>query len=62
VSKEEGGPFELDEPLSEIGEAYEVDPIRDLVPHCATCHDVVDSRIPPYSADKVRRSIQDAAA
>lgn len=49
-------------PLSEIGEAYEVDPIRDLVPLCATCHHVVHSRIPPYSVDDVRKALQDAAA
>lgn len=49
-------------PLSEIGEAYEVDPIRDLVPLCATCHHVVHSRVPPYSVDEVRKAIQDAAA
>lgn len=49
-------------PLSEISEAYEVDPIRDLIPLCATCHHVVHSRIPPYSVEEVRKAIQDAAA
>jgi hypothetical protein len=49
-------------PLSEIGEAYEVDPVRDLVPLCATCHHVVHSRIPPYSVDEVRQAIQGAGA
>lgn len=49
-------------PLAEIGEAYEVDPIRDLVPLCATCHHVVHSRVPPYSVEEVRKAIQDAAA
>lgn len=49
-------------PLSEIGEAYEVDPVRDLVPLCATCHHVVHSRVPPYSVDEVRQAIQGAAA
>ncbi len=49
-------------PLAAIGEAYEVDPIRDLVPLCATCHHVVHSRVPPYSVDEVRTAIQDASA
>lgn len=48
-------------PLSEISEAYEVDPVRDLVPLCATCHHVVHSRIPPYSVNEVRQAIQGAA-
>lgn len=45
-------------PLAEIGEAYEVDPICDLVPLCATCHHVVHSRVPPYSVDEIRNAIQ----
>ncbi|WP_374344402.1 hypothetical protein [Phenylobacterium sp.] len=47
-------------PLSEISEAYEVDPVCDLVPLCATCHHVVHSRIPPYSVEEVRRAIHGA--
>ena len=49
-------------PLAEICEAYEVDPIRDLVPLCATCHHVVHSRVPPYSVEEVRKAVQDAGA
>lgn len=49
-------------PLAEIGEAYEVDPIHDLVPLCATCHHVVHSRVPPYSVDEVRQAIQSSAS
>ncbi|MDF2413708.1 hypothetical protein GWQ22_09620 [Aeromonas sp. 1HA1] len=26
--------------MSTIGETYEVDPIRDLIPLCATCHHI----------------------
>ena len=31
-------------PLSEIGEAYIVDPIRDLVPLCPNCHTVIHTK------------------
>ncbi|PMR75393.1 hypothetical protein C1H69_10160 [Billgrantia endophytica] len=44
-------------PLSAIGEAYQVDPIRDLVPLCATCHHVVHRKSPPYSVAEIRAAI-----
>lgn len=44
-------------PLSAIGEAYEVDPIRDLIPLCATCHHVIHRRDPPYSVDELQAAI-----
>ena len=44
-------------PLSVIGEAYQVDPIRDLIPLCATCHHVVHRRDPPYSVAEMRAAI-----
>ncbi|MER8390885.1 HNH endonuclease [Mesorhizobium sp. M1340] len=48
-------------PLSEIGEAYRVDPIRDLVPLCANCHHVVHRRNPPYSIAELRSVITEQA-
>lgn len=44
--------------LSAIGETYQVDPVRDLVPLCATCHHVVHSRNPPYSVAEIRDAIK----
>lgn len=44
-------------PLSAIGEAYIVDPIRDLIPLCATCHHVVHRRNPPYSVEEIKAAI-----
>lgn len=44
-------------PLSEIGEAYQIDPIHDLVPLCANCHHVVHRRSPPYSVAELRNAI-----
>ncbi|WP_295975420.1 HNH endonuclease [uncultured Xanthomonas sp.] len=49
-------------PLSAIGEAYQVDPIRDLIPLCATCHHVVHRRDPPYSVAEMRAAITAQAA
>lgn len=45
-------------PLSAIGEAYQVNPVRDLVPLCASCHHVVHSRNPPYSVAEIRDAIK----
>jgi 5-methylcytosine-specific restriction endonuclease McrA len=44
-------------PLSEIGEAYQVDPLRDLIPLCASCHHVVHQRVPPYSVAEISDAI-----
>ncbi|WP_293237999.1 HNH endonuclease, partial [Paludibacterium sp.] len=49
-------------PLSAIGEAYQVDPIRDLIPLCATCHHVAHRREPPYSVAEIRAAIEGQAA
>jgi 5-methylcytosine-specific restriction protein A len=44
-------------PLSAIGETYQVDPVRDLIPLCATCHHVAHSRNPPYFVAEIRSAI-----
>lgn len=44
-------------PLSEIGEEYEVDPIRDLRPVCPNCHAVIHRRHPPYDIEEVRQFV-----
>jgi 5-methylcytosine-specific restriction protein A len=44
--------------LSEIGEAYVVNPETDLVPVCANCHAVIHRKKPPYSLEDVRSMIQ----
>ena len=44
-------------PVSAVGEGYEVDPARDLVPLCATCHHVVHSRNPSLSVEEVKAAI-----
>ena len=45
-------------PLAARQGEYEVDPIRDLVPLCANCHQVVHRRAPPYSVGEVRNALR----
>lgn len=45
-------------PLAQIGEAYEVDPIKDLRPVCPNCHAVIHSKYPPYRIEEIRRMLQ----
>jgi 5-methylcytosine-specific restriction protein A len=42
-------------PVSQIGEEYEVDPIRDLVPVCPNCHAMIHRRNPALSIDELRQ-------
>lgn len=42
-------------PISEIGEEYEIDPIKDLCPICPNCHAMVHSRKPPYSIEEIKK-------
>ena len=44
--------------LSSHGEAYEVDPVRDLRPVCPNCHAVMHKSDPPHSIDQVRAMLQ----
>jgi 5-methylcytosine-specific restriction protein A len=40
--------------ISEIGETYIVDPVKDLRPVCPNCHAILHKRKPPYSIDEVK--------
>jgi 5-methylcytosine-specific restriction protein A len=44
-------------PLAEIGAEYLVDPIRDLIPLCASCHHVAHRRSPPYTVVEIRDAV-----
>ena len=45
-------------PVSEIGETYVVDPIRDLVPLCPNCHTVIHTKKGgAYSVEELREMI-----
>jgi hypothetical protein len=40
-------------PISEVGEAYIVDPVSDLIPVCPNCHAVIHLKTPPYTPQEV---------
>ncbi|MBW4522620.1 MAG: HNH endonuclease [Scytolyngbya sp. HA4215-MV1] len=40
-------------PISEIGEEYEVDPVKDLRPVCPNCHAMIHRRSPPLSFEEI---------
>mgnify|MGYP002784155738 CR=1 FL=1 len=46
--------------LSEIGKAYEVDPISDLRPVCPNCHAMIHRRVPAHSIDEVKTMLRTA--
>lgn len=41
-------------PIASIGRSYKVDPIRDLIPVCPTCHAVIHLQIPPLSVAEAK--------
>ena len=45
-------------PLSQIGESYVVDPIRDLRPICPNCHAIVHSEREPLSIESVKSALE----
>ncbi len=46
--------------LSSIGDAYEVDPIKDLRPVCPNCHAMLHRRKPAYSIQELKDIIETA--
>jgi 5-methylcytosine-specific restriction protein A len=44
-------------PLSEIGERYEVDPIKDLRPVCPNCHTVIHATKQARTVEQVAKMI-----
>lgn len=46
-------------PLSEIGEGYVVDAIRDLVPVCPNCHAIIHRRNPAYTLDEMKAFLRE---
>lgn len=45
-------------PVSEIGDSYEVDPVRDLRPICPNCHAMVHRRDPPLTVEELRMQLK----
>lgn len=44
-------------PVSQLGENYIVDPIRDLIPLCSNCHSAAHTRNPPFSPAELRSKL-----
>ena len=45
-------------PVSELGEDYSINPIKDLVPVCPNCHAMLHKRNPPYSINELKDIIR----
>jgi 5-methylcytosine-specific restriction enzyme A len=48
-------------PISKVGKQYLLNPIDDLVPVCPNCHAMLHKQTPPYSIDKMKEFISNAA-
>lgn len=48
-------------PLSEVGETYQVDPVKDLGPVCPNCHAMIHNRKQPYSLEEVKQQLVNQA-
>jgi 5-methylcytosine-specific restriction protein A len=45
-------------PVSQIGENYLIDPVRDLMPVCPNCHAIIHQTNPPRSVDEVKNMLR----
>lgn len=41
-------------PLSEVGEEYELDPVKDLRPVCPNCHAMIHRKTPAYTIEEMK--------
>lgn len=46
-------------PISEIGESYIVDPVKDLVPVCPNCHAMLHRKVPILAINELKKIIND---
>lgn len=44
-------------PVSSLGEEYNINPVKDLVPVCPNCHSMLHRREPPYTVEELRTII-----
>lgn len=42
-------------PLSDIGEEYKLDPVKDLRPVCPNCHAMIHKRVPAYTIEEMKQ-------
>lgn len=48
-------------PLANIGETYEVDPVKDLIPVCPNCHAMIHKQKPALTPKEIQRRIATAS-
>lgn len=46
-------------PVSQMGENYKVDPIKDLFPLCPNCHAMIHKKNPPYTIDELKEIMKE---
>lgn len=44
--------------ISEIGEKYEINPIKDLIPLCPNCHSMIHKSNPPFSVNELKAKMK----
>lgn len=44
-------------PVSQLGDGYILDPIKDLVPLCSNCHSMIHRSNPPFSVEELKNII-----
>lgn len=49
-------------PLSDLREAYELDPVRDLIPICPNCHAMAHRREPPFTPAELQQMLRSAVS
>lgn len=47
-------------PISSIGEEYQIDPVKDLIPVCPNCHAMLHRQEPPFSVDGLKKMLEKA--
>ena len=40
--------------VADIGNKYEVNPIKDLIPVCPNCHSMLHKQEPPFTIDELK--------
>lgn len=43
-------------PVSQMGKSYRLNPVKDLIPLCPNCHNIVHQQIPPLEISQLRLS------
>jgi 5-methylcytosine-specific restriction protein A len=49
-------------PISELGDDYKLDPVKDLRPVCPNCHAMLHRQRPPLSIEALRAILEQAKA